>query len=81
MTWCEAFHQVHYLLGFPGSAGQVQLLLVFSPGPLSMCYKAICRWLLLVLGLKVPKRGQTANQGWLLLAPGLGPLNEMYKAC
>ena len=36
-----------------------------------MSYKVICRWLMLVLGLEVPRRGLAANQGQLLLVPGL----------
>ena len=43
---------------------------------LSMSYRAICRWLLLVLGLQVPKRRQSVNQGRLLLELGLGPLGN-----
>ena len=37
-----------------------------------MIYKAICRWLLLVLGLEGLRGGQAEKQGWLLLVPGLG---------
>ena len=33
-------------------------------------YKAICRWLLLVLGLEVPRQGQAVNQGQLMLVLG-----------
>ena len=53
------------------------LCLAWAP---SMSYKAIYRWLLLVLGLKVPRRGQAVNQGQLLLVSGLEPLNEIYWA-
>ena len=44
-----------------------------------MSYRAICRWLLLVLSLEVPRRGQAMNQGWLQLIPGLGPLSKRYR--
>ena len=33
--------------------------------PPSVSCKVICRWLLLVLDLEVPRRGQAANQGQL----------------
>ena len=39
-----------------------------------MSCKVMCRWLLLVLGLEVPRRGQAVNQGQLLLVLGLGHL-------
>ena len=44
-------------------------------GSHSISYKATSRWLLLV-----PWRAQGVNQGWLLLVPGLGQLNERYRA-
>ena len=53
---------------------------MFCPGSHSIIYKAISRWLLLVLGLEVPKPDKTVNQGWLLLVPGLGPLSKRYRA-
>ena len=43
-------------------------------------YKAICRWLLFVLGLEMPRRGQAANHSRLLLVLGLRPLSKMYVA-
>ena len=43
-------------------------------GPPSKSSKVICRWLLPVLGLRIPKRCQAANQGQLLLVLGLGQL-------
>ena len=43
--------------------------------------QSICRWLLLLLGLEMPKRGQTSNQNWLLLVPGLEILSKRYRAC
>ena len=67
MTWSEAVHWVHWLWGLPGVAGLGQLLLMSCLGPPSRSYKVICRWLILVLGLEVPRRVQAANQGWLLL--------------
>ena len=30
------------------------------------------RWLLLVLGLEIPRQSQAVNLGWLLLVSGLG---------
>ena len=72
--WSEAVHQVHWLWDLWGGAGQGQLLSVFFLGPPGMSYKAICRWLLCVLGLEVPRRGQAEKQSWLLLVLGLGPL-------
>ena len=52
---------------------------MFYLGPLRMRYKAICRFLLLVLGLEVPSRGQAVNQGQLLLVLGLGLLIKKYR--
>ena len=46
-----------------------------------LLYKLICIWLLLILGLEVPRQGQAVNQGWLLLVLGPGPLRERYGAC
>ena len=37
------------------------------------------RWLLLVLGLEVPRQSQTVIHSWLLLVPGLGPLSQKYR--
>ena len=79
--WAEVDHQGHWLWGFPGGTGEGQLLPVFCPGPPSMNYKVICRWLLLVLGLEVPRQDQAVNQEQLLLVPGLGPLSMRYRAC
>ena len=43
----------------------------------SISYKAICRWLLLLLGLEVSgEAGPAVNQGRLLLVLGLGPLSQ-----
>ena len=65
LTWSEAVHRVCW----PRSATTCVL-----PGPPSMRYKVICRWLLLVLGLEVPRRDQTVNPSQMLLVLGLGPL-------
>lgn len=46
------------------------------PGTTLQELQAICRWLLLVLGVQVPRRGQAVNRGRLLLVPALGPLSE-----
>lgn len=45
-------------------------------GPPGMSYKMIYRWLLLVLGLELSRRGQPANQDKLLL----GPFSKWYGA-
>ena len=47
---------VHWVL--LGGAGKGQPPPVFCPGPPSVNYKAICRWLILVLGLEVPRQSQ-----------------------
>ena len=49
-------------------------------GPPGMNYIVICRWLLLVLGLEVPRRGQAGNQGLLLLVLHPGPLSKRHGA-
>ena len=59
---------------------KVSCYLCSALGLPSMSYKAICRWLLLLLGLEVPTRGQATNQDQLLLGLGLGPLIERYGA-
>ena len=76
--WSVAVHWVHRLWGFLGGAGQGQPPPVFFPGPSCMSYKAIYRWLLLVLGLEGPRHSQAMNLGWLLLVLGLGPLSKRY---
>ena len=53
---------------------------MFCPESQSISYKAICMWLLLVLGLEVSGRGQAVNQGWLLLVLGLGQVGARYRA-
>ena len=65
---------MHWLWGLPEGMGQGQPLPVFCKGPFSISYKVICRWLLLVLGLEVPRRDQTVNPSQMLLVLGLGPL-------
>ena len=52
---------------------------VFFPRPPCLSYKAICRWLLLVLGLEIPRRSQAMNVGWLLLVPGPWLLSKTYR--
>ena len=42
-----------------------------------MSYKAVCKWLLLVLGLEVPRRDQAVNQCWLLLVLSLEKLGTV----
>ena len=70
-TLSVAVYWVSMLWCFLGGAGQGQPPPVFHPEPPCMSYKAICRWLLLVLGLEIPRGNQTLNLGWLLLVPGL----------
>ena len=81
LTWSEAVHWVYWLWSLPGGADKAWALPVFCPGPLGMNYKEICRWLLLVLDLEVPKRCQAANQRCLPLLPGLQPLSKRHRGC
>ena len=46
-----------------------------------MSCKAICKWLLVVLGWEVPRRSQTVNLGWLLLVLVMGPFIKKYEGC
>ena len=79
LLWNEAIHQVQYLWNLTGTIGQGQPLPMCCLGPPNMSYKVIFRWLLFVLGLVVPRRGQAVNQGQLLLVPGLGLLSGRYR--
>ena len=45
-----------------------------------MSHKVICRWLPLVLGLKVLREAKLVNQGQLPLVLGLELLNKKYRA-
>ena len=56
-------------LGFPGWC---------RPRSPCMSCKAMCRWLLLVLGVEVLSRNHAVNLGWLLVVPAQGPLSKMY---
>ena len=80
-TWSGAVHQMHWLWSLPGGTGQGQLPPMFCSRRPGVSYRAICRWLLLVLGLEVPRWSQAANQGWLLLVLGLRPPSKRYRAC
>ena len=60
-------------LGPPERCRPRELPHVPCPGPPGMSYRTICRWLLLVLGLEMPKRGQAGNLGRLLLLTDLQP--------
>ena len=53
LMWSVALYWVCRLCSFLGGAGQGQPPPVFHPEPPCMSYKAICRWLLLVLGLEI----------------------------
>ena len=70
--WFIAVHCMHWPWDFLSAAGQGQLPPVFFPGLLCLSYKAICRWLLLVLDLEIPRWSQAVNLGWLLLVLNLG---------
>lgn len=70
--WSEALHKVHWLSDFLGGAGQGQP--VPCPEAPGMSYTMTCTWLLLELGLEVPRRDQDLNQGQLPLVLGLKPL-------
>ena len=70
----------HRLWVFLGVAGKGQSPLAFCvEQPPFLSYKTICKWLLLVLGLEVPRLNQAVNLGWLLLVLGLGPLSKRYR--
>lgn len=43
-----------------------------------MSYRVISRWLLLVLGFRVPGRDESANRSWLPLVADLGLLSKRY---
>ena len=74
--WSDAVHWVHWLWGLLGDSGQGLPPPIFCSGPLSMSSKEICRWLLVVLGLDVPRQGQAEDQGWMLLVHDLKPLRR-----
>ena len=80
VLWPEAIHRVCWLWRLPGGTGQGQLLPVPDLVPPGVSYKAVCKWLLIVLGLEVTGRGQAANQGQLPLVLGLGPLSKKYRS-
>ena len=61
LVWPEAVCQVYWLWRLLEGAGQDQPLHVVCPGPPGMSYRVICRWLLLVVGLELPRRGQAEN--------------------
>ena len=63
-----------------GGASQGQPWPVSCLRSLSMRYKASCRWLALVLGLEVQRKGAAVNQGQLPLLLGLGSLHKRYRA-
>ena len=65
--WSVTFHWEYRLWDFSGGISHGQPQPVFHPGPPSMNYKAICRWLLLVLGLGLlsKKYGVGWEAGWL----------------
>lgn len=57
--------------------GQPPFMLCIDPS--NMSHIVIFRWLILVLGLEIPRRKQAVNQGWLQPVLGLGPFSERYK--
>ena len=74
--WVVLCHDLKLSTGYAGSGAsweiqaKVSHCLCSAWGPPGMSYKAIFQWLLLTLGLDVPRQGQAMNQGWLLLVPG-----------
>ena len=70
-----AIFWVHWPWGLLGGESQDQPPPVSYAWPPGISYKAICRWMLLVLGLELPQCGQAVNQSQLFLL-GLEPLNE-----
>ena len=80
LTLSDSIHQVCGLWGLLRGVGQCQLPLMAFLGPPGISYKTICQWLLLVLDLEVPRRGQVIKPGQAATA-GLGPLSERYEAC
>ena len=69
-TWSAAVHWVRWLWGFQVLQAKVSPHLCFAWGTLPGL-KSNLRWLLLVLGLDIPRRSRAVNLGWLLL-PVLG---------
>lgn len=72
------------VLGFLGrgfGVSQGQLLFVPAKGQLLRSYKAICRWLPLVLGLGVPDRGLNCKPRLAAAGAGLGAAYEEVRAC
>ena len=57
LRWYKAVYWLHWLRGPTGGAGQGQLPPVFCLGPPGMSDRVICRWLLLMLGLEVLRKG------------------------
>ena len=67
-------------LGYPGWCRPRSAAMYVLPGAtLHELYRNL-RWLLLVLGLEIPKRSQAVTLSWLLLELGLGSLSKRYGA-
>ena len=78
-VWSKAVLQVHCQWVLPG-CGRLATVCALT-GAIWNELQSICRWLLLMLGLEVPRRGQAVIQGWLPLLLSLGPLTKRYRAC
>ena len=78
--WCFSVIQSCPLgaldLGHPVSCKPRSDQLCSAWGQSSMSYKSIGIWLILTLGMQVPRRGQGANKGQLPLLPDLRPLTR-----
>ena len=70
LTWSKAVHKMHWLQGLPRIAVQSHLLPMPCLGPLSMNYKAICRWLL----------DRCASLGGVQVSPGCKPRQAVASA-
>ena len=66
-------------LGFPRWCRPRSVPIRVFPGAALPELLSNLRWLLLVLGLEIPRQSQTVNLGWLLLMPGQEPLSKRYR--
>ena len=61
VLWCGLKLVTMYTDSEPPVRYKTKLPPVPCLGPPGMSFNLFCRWLLLVLGLKVPERGQAVN--------------------
>ena len=63
--WVVLLHGLRLTIQYTGSGAsqevQAKISCLLCLGPPGMSYRAICRWLLLMLGLEVSGRGQTES--------------------